>query len=226
MDFGFFTLSSLTPPVTSKSLYDSCYQCLAEDVPPEAKLLSDLLYENSKPQHARSPDDSDSSDDDQLTEDQLRLFEQRVSFTTFEKETSRTSISLVNTHKDFVHSKTSRRFLCGIDTNDYSEYALQWLFDEMVDDNDELVCLRVVDKDSGTSTPQQQKQYRQEAAALMQKVLQKNVDAKAIQLTLEYAFGRVQEVFGQMVQFPRTFSLFAFFHPLILLLDDNADPAP
>ena len=42
----------------------------------------------------------------------------------------------------------SRTFLLGLDQKDYSRYALEWAMNELCEDNDELVILRVID--SGT----------------------------------------------------------------------------
>ena len=49
-------------------------------------------------------------------------------------------------HRDYSNTARSRTFLCGTDAKDYSEYALEWMIDELVDDDDEIVCLRVIDK--------------------------------------------------------------------------------
>jgi hypothetical protein len=38
--------------------------------------------------------------------------------------------------------------MVGIDENDYSDIALHWMLEELVDDGDEIICLRVIDKDS------------------------------------------------------------------------------
>ncbi|KAF1812808.1 hypothetical protein P152DRAFT_378087, partial [Eremomyces bilateralis CBS 781.70] len=124
------------------------------------------------------------------------LFEPRVSFDTFERVGELTSFSLIKKHKDYAYTKLSRTFLCGIDSNDYSEYALEWLIDELVDDGDEVVCLRVLEKDSDLATPVsvKQKQYREEAEQLMAKIQHKNAENKAINLILEFAAGKVQDI--------------------------------
>jgi hypothetical protein len=127
-----------------------------------------------------------------------RKFEPRVSFDTFEKkgESVYTSFSLNRKHVDFKATKGTRTFLCGIDDNDYSYYALEWLIDEMVDDGDEIVCLRVVDKDStiANSASLEERNYRREADALMASIQEKNHENKAINLVLEFAVGKVEKV--------------------------------
>lgn len=87
--------------------------------------------------------------------------------------------------------------MCGCDDNDYSDYALQWLIDELVDDGDEIVCLRVVEKlDSGS---EEHGRYRSEANALMKQLQGKNHENKAINLILEFAVGKVNKVIDEMV---------------------------
>lgn len=133
-------------------------------------------------------------------------FEKGVSFDTFDKkgEPTITSFTFNKKHVDFAQSKSTRTFLCGIDDNDYSNYALEWLLDELVDDNDEIICLRVVDKDSliaGTSS-MEKRTYQEEAIKLMTSIEEKNHDNKAISLTLEFAVGKVEKMIMQMVLLP------------------------
>jgi hypothetical protein len=77
------------------------------------------------------------------------------------------------------------------------------LLDELVDDGDEIVCLRVVEKDSkiASDTSVQQKRYRGEAQKLMDWVITKNGqdEERAISLVLEFAVGKVQEIIQRMV---------------------------
>jgi len=72
---------------------------------------------------------------------------------------------------------------------------------ELVDDGDELVCLRVMEKDStfATSVQTQAKRYREEAETLMEKIQGTNLENRAINLTLEYAVGTVQDVIQDLV---------------------------
>ena len=62
-------------------------------------------------------------------------FLKRVSFDTFDnKDASDFSLTLKSKHKDYAYTRRSRTFLCGTDQNDYSEFALEWLIDELVED--------------------------------------------------------------------------------------------
>ena len=72
----------------------------------------------------------------------------------------------------------------------------------MVDDGDEIVCLRAVEKDSGLASDAEIEagKYREEAERLFEQVIQKNSqDEKAISLVLELAVGRVQDIIQRMV---------------------------
>lgn len=98
--------------------------------------------------------------------------------------------------------------MCGTDANDYSDTALEWLFDELVDDNDEVVCLRVIEKDSKDSKDRailnstgdaREKVYYTEAQRMLERIQSKNTDNRAINLILEFAIGKVQETIQNMV---------------------------
>ncbi|GME25560.1 universal stress protein [Neofusicoccum parvum] len=131
------------------------------------------------------------------------VFQPRVSFDTFDKPADfieENSFTLIRKHKDYEYTKRSRTFLCGLDSNEYSEYALEWLIDELVDDGDEIVCLQVVEKDdkvAGESSIDHGR-YREEAEKLMDRIQIKNTENKAINLVLEFSVGKVQKVIDEM----------------------------
>ncbi|KAF2167154.1 hypothetical protein M409DRAFT_66203 [Zasmidium cellare ATCC 36951] len=132
-------------------------------------------------------------------------FRPSVSFDTFANPAaSDFSLTLNRKHRDYVYTKRSRTFLCGTDTNDYSDTALEWLIDELVDDGDEVVCLRVVEKDSKEATKwsagQGEKGYRREAAKFMEEIQKKNTDDRAISLVLEFSIGKVHDTIQQMIR--------------------------
>ena len=132
-------------------------------------------------------------------------FRPSVSFDTFSnKEASDFSLTLNRKHRDYEYTKRSRTFLCGTDTNDYSDTALEWLIDELVDDGDEVVCLRVVEKDSKEamkwSGGQGAKGYRKEANRFLEAIEKKNTEDRAISLILEFSIGRIQDTIQQMIR--------------------------
>ncbi|KAI9790418.1 MAG: hypothetical protein M1833_001935 [Piccolia ochrophora] len=137
-----------------------------------------------------------------LAETPSRAFENRVSFDTFDnKDASDYSLTLNSKHKDYHYTQRSRTFLCGTDQNDYSDFALEWLIDELVEDGDEVVCLRVVDKDSKISSDASvaERRYQAEAKKLLDQVIEKNTEEKAISLILEYAVGKVHDTIQRMI---------------------------
>jgi hypothetical protein len=92
--------------------------------------------------------------------------------------------------------------MVGIDENDYSDIALHWMLEELVDDGDEIICLRVIDKDSKITNDRnlERRQYQKEARALMERIQSKNDDSRAISIVLEFAVGKVQNTFQKMVR--------------------------
>lgn len=136
-----------------------------------------------------------------------RTYERGVSFNTFDnRDAADFSLTLNYKHKGYQSTRRSRTFLCGTDQNDYSDFALNWLIDELVDDGDEIVCLRAVEKDSRMASDAgiEEGKYRQEAERLFEQVIQKNShDEKAISLVLELVVGKVEEIIQRMVSFYR-----------------------
>ncbi|KAI9826102.1 MAG: hypothetical protein M1832_000551 [Thelocarpon impressellum] len=132
-------------------------------------------------------------------------FQDRVSFDTFDnKDASDFSLTLNSKHKDYQYTRRSRTFLCGTDQNDYSEFALEWLIDELVDNGDEIVCLRVVDKDAKISSDAsvEEGRYRTEAKSLLEQIIEKNRNSeeRAISLVLEFAVGKVHDTIQRMIE--------------------------
>lgn len=91
--------------------------------------------------------------------------------------------------------------MVGINDDDYSDIALQWMLEELVDDGDEIICLRVVDKDAKVVNDRnmERKMYQKEANELMQRIQSRNDDNRAISIALEFAVGKVHATFQKMV---------------------------
>ncbi|RMZ85971.1 hypothetical protein DV737_g21, partial [Chaetothyriales sp. CBS 132003] len=125
-------------------------------------------------------------------------YQRGVSFDTFDTRGATTeSFTLRYKHRDYRASSRSRTFLCGTDAKDYSEYALEWMIDELVDDGDEIVCLRVIEKEVAREL---NLKHREEAQKLLDSVQRKNsTEEKAISMVMELAVGKVHEIFQQMV---------------------------
>ncbi|KOS16767.1 Universal stress protein A family protein [Escovopsis weberi] len=106
------------------------------------------------------------------------------------------SLTLNVRHKGYQARRRSRTFMVGIDEHPYSDYAIQWLLDELVDDGDEIVCVRVIEKDARLSD----KQYQEDAQRVMQGILEKNGANRAISFILEYAMGKLHATFQKLIQ--------------------------
>lgn len=123
-------------------------------------------------------------------------FTRGIAFDTFQTpDAPAEAFSIQYKHQDFTYTPRTRTFIVGTDAKDYSEYALEWALDELVDDGDEIVCLRVVAEDSS-----ERRNYKDEADRLLDSVVQKNViERKAICLKMELAVGKVTDVIQSMV---------------------------
>ena len=132
-------------------------------------------------------------------------FKTHVSFDNFAgaeaTEKNTVSFTLNRKHKGYQFKRRSRTFMVGIDEHDYSNIALQWMLEELVDDGDEIICLRVIDKDSKMTSDSniKRRQYQKEARETMERIQARNDDNKAISIVLEYAVGKLESTFQKMV---------------------------
>ncbi|MEX1653227.1 universal stress protein [Streptomyces pseudovenezuelae] len=106
-----------------------------------------------------------------------------------------TSLTLNVRHKGYQAGRRSRIFMVGVDEHSYSDYAIQWLLDELVDDGDEIVAVRVLEKEVRMN----QKQYQNDAQQVMQGILAKNSLNHAVSIVLEYAVGKLHSTFQKLV---------------------------
>ncbi|TFA99408.1 hypothetical protein CCMA1212_008676 [Trichoderma ghanense] len=99
-------------------------------------------------------------------------------------------------HDGYQPRRRSRTFMVGIDEHSYSDYAIQWLLDELVDDGDEIICVRVIEKDVRLS----EKSYHSDAQQVMKSILEKNTENRAVAFVLEYAVGKLHATFQSLIQ--------------------------
>lgn len=85
--------------------------------------------------------------------------------------------------------------MVGVDEHAYSDYALVWLLNNMVDDGDEVVCVRVLENYPRNG----EKAYQEDAHKLMREIQAKNQLNKAISIILEYSVGKLHATFQQLV---------------------------
>ncbi|CZR59245.1 uncharacterized protein PAC_09137 [Phialocephala subalpina] len=141
-----------------------------------------------------------------LTEDSDNSrFQSHVSFDNFAggepTEKNTISFTLNVKHKGYQFKRRSRTFMVGIDENEYSDIALSWLLEELVDDGDEVICLRVVDKDNKNVQDRnvERRDYQKDAKKIMAEIQKRSDMNKAISIVLEYAVGKLSTTFGKMI---------------------------
>jgi hypothetical protein len=105
------------------------------------------------------------------------------------------SLTLNKKHKGYRAGRRSRTFMVGVDEHSYSDYALQWLLDELVDDGDEVVCVRVVEKEFRSSDL-----YEEEGRNMLEAIMEKNTNSKALSFVLEFASGKLHGTFQKLVR--------------------------
>ncbi|KAG5917025.1 hypothetical protein E4U61_003104 [Claviceps capensis] len=133
-----------------------------------------------------------------LTESMNDRFQNRVGFDNVPSgeatKNNTPSLTLNVRHRGFYARRRSRCFMVGVDEHPYSDYAIQWLLDELVDDGDEVVCVRVVEKEIRND------QYQDDANNVMKNILAKNGANRAISIVLEYAVGKLHATFQRLIQ--------------------------
>ncbi|KAG0271587.1 hypothetical protein BGZ95_000590 [Linnemannia exigua] len=106
-------------------------------------------------------------------------------------------------------TRRSRTFLVGTDLNEYSSHALQWVMENMVEDGDEIVALRVVpielrDSFAKSGIPSFQGQEvaaRSEATKIMEMIREKNrTKKKQVNIVVEYVVGAVRDTIQHMIK--------------------------
>ncbi|KAG9246611.1 Usp domain-containing protein [Calycina marina] len=135
-------------------------------------------------------------------------YRRHISFDNFTGGTTTTnnvvSYTLNVKHKGHAFKRESRTFMVGIDENDYSDTALNWLLEELVDDGDEIVCVTVMDKDDNIVKDKSiaKKEYQKEAMALMKRIQKKSESDqdRAIGITLEFTVGKLHTTILKMIQ--------------------------
>ncbi|WBW71412.1 Usp (universal stress protein) family protein [Schizosaccharomyces osmophilus] len=123
-------------------------------------------------------------------------FLKRISFDTFNnKAASEFSLTLKTQHRAYKWTRASRTFLCGMDENIYSEFAVEYLFESLLSDNDEVVILRVIDPSSKMAEELlDENSYRLMAENVMASLLRKIDEEKAVSIIVELLVGKPQDM--------------------------------
>ncbi len=135
-----------------------------------------------------------------LTSNPARLrFESHVSFDNVSvgeaTKNNVASYTINDNHCGYQRNRRSRIFLVGVDEHSYSDYALEWLLKELVEDGDHVVCVTVIEKEVRSVS----EAYKAEAKARMEAIKSKSGTNRAIAITLEYAVGKLHTTFQRFV---------------------------
>ncbi|KAG9322420.1 hypothetical protein KVV02_003746 [Mortierella alpina] len=132
----------------------------------------------------------------------------RVGFDTFGCDDTAEYVFTLQARTDHWHrTKTSRTFLVGTDLNEYSSHALQWVMENMVEDGDEIVALRVVPMELRDSFAKygvpsfqgQERAARTEALKIMDMIREKN-KSKEINIVVECLVGNIRDSIQHLIK--------------------------
>ncbi|KAG0739240.1 hypothetical protein G6F57_000707 [Rhizopus arrhizus] len=105
----------------------------------------------------------------------------------------------------YKRTRRSRTFMVATDLANYSEYALNWTTDTMMEDGDELIVLRVVTLEMNNKKRDgllqlEEKESRKKANELMEKIIENShTSDKKISVAIEFVIGKVQETIQRTI---------------------------
>lgn len=107
---------------------------------------------------------------------------------------------------EYRRTRNTRTYMCAVDSNSFSERALEWLMESLVEDNDEIVAVRILDGDPDTID---QDEAREAAKELMSAILVLNeeVPDRKISIVVEFIAGRVTSTILRLIHMYRPDSL-------------------
>ncbi|BGP18300.1 hypothetical protein JCM10213v2_006363 [Rhodosporidiobolus nylandii] len=154
---------------------------------------------------------------------QTSQFRRRVGFDTFEageelegksKATGggtgvTYSFTLSAKSSEYCRTRWSRTFLVATDLNEYSTNATDWLLTSLLEDNDEVVVLRVIEPGSSAHNAWKasMEEARDEAEGVLESLMRKNGEEKQISLIVEFAIGPIEETIHRMIEIYKPDSL-------------------
>ncbi|KAI3479802.1 hypothetical protein L1887_58197 [Cichorium endivia] len=137
-------------------------------------------------------------------------YERRVGFDTMpdadETNSGAFSFTLQVKSRGFLRTKNTRTFMVAVDDNAHSERALEWLMENLVEDGDEVVAVRILD---GEADQIDQEEAREEARELMASIVELNEEAedRKISIVVEFVAGKVVSTILRIIHVYRPDSL-------------------
>ncbi|KAK4048485.1 hypothetical protein OIO90_005816 [Microbotryomycetes sp. JL221] len=109
----------------------------------------------------------------------------------------------------FCRTRATRTYLVATDLNEYSVHALDWAMDNITEDHDELVILRVIDPGSSAHSnwKSSKDEAREEAESVLNQVMTRNREQRQISIAVEFAIGPIEETIHRMIEIYRPDSL-------------------
>ncbi|KAI8149531.1 hypothetical protein BJV82DRAFT_588402 [Fennellomyces sp. T-0311] len=140
-------------------------------------------------------------------EEKTEKYVRGVSFDTMtDKDLPNYSFTLRGKTPGHKRTRRTRTFMVATDLANYSEYALTWATNEVMDDGDEIIVLRVVtvdmtDKKSNLQAllQHEERQSRENASRVMEKIMANSGPEKRISVIIEFVIGKVQETIQHMI---------------------------
>ncbi|KAI7869886.1 hypothetical protein BDF14DRAFT_1879634 [Spinellus fusiger] len=128
----------------------------------------------------------------------------RVSFDIMtHKDLRNYSFTLRGKTHGYKRTRRTRTFIIATDLANYSEFALKWANDEVMDDGDELIVLRVITLEpteiKAPLLKYEQEQAKQTASLVMEKIMASSSDERRISVIIEFVIGKVQETIQDMI---------------------------
>ncbi|GAA6033803.1 hypothetical protein JCM8097_000349 [Rhodosporidiobolus ruineniae] len=119
------------------------------------------------------------------------------------------SFTLSAKSSNYCRTRMSRTFLVATDLNEYSVNATDWLLDSFLEDNDEVVVLRVIEPGSSAHNAWKasMEEARDEAEGVLEYLMKKNGEEKQVSLTVEFAIGPIEETIHRMIEIYKPDSL-------------------
>ena len=108
-------------------------------------------------------------------------------------------------HHKFFPKESKRTYLCGTDESDHAFFVLEYIIEHLVDDGDEIICVRVVERDAEVTSVSaiEKGQYRKEAEKVCKDV-QDMLDKRGgpgVKGLIVLAAGKVGETLDAMVSY-------------------------
>ncbi|KAG2197818.1 hypothetical protein INT47_009699 [Mucor saturninus] len=116
------------------------------------------------------------------------------------------SFTLRGKNQGYQRTRRSRTFMVATDLANYSDYALDWAIENIVDNGDEIIVLRVLTIDMSENRPNlpamlrhEELQSKETATVVMNKIMASGGPDIKISAVIEFVIGKVQETIQSMI---------------------------